>query len=437
MTNQPLPLRVGLLGCGNVGSALVTLLAEQRQEILLRTGLDLQISRIAVRDVTVDRGIDVATEVFTDDPQGLVADPDIDLVVELIGGIEPARTLILAALAAGKPVVTGNKALVAEHGAELFAEAEAGGVDLLFEAAVAGGIPLIRPLRESLLGEPIKRVLGIVNGTTNYILTQMTENGASYTDALADAQALGYAEADPTADVEGFDAGAKAAIIATIAFGVSVTADDVHHEGISEITIADIDYATRHDHVIKLIAVAEQVVDGAETKVGVRVHPALVPCAHPLASVRDSFNAVFIEGGAVGELMLYGRGAGGEPTASAVLGDLIDAASNLRAGTHARFGPLPPAQIMPISDLRSAYSLTLHVNDEPGVLGQVATTFGQNNVSIQSMEQAGASEETGNEAQLVFVTHLASESDVRATLDTLRDLDAVRSVGAVIRVVGN
>ncbi len=437
MTNQPTPLRVGLLGCGNVGSALVTLVAEQRAEILLRTGLDLEIARIAVRDLSVDRGLDVAPGVFTDDAAALVVDPDIDLVVELIGGIEPARALILSALSAGKPVVTGNKALLADHGAELFTEAEAAEVDLLFEAAVAGGIPLIRPLRESLLGEPIQRVLGIVNGTTNYILTQMTENGASYADALADAQALGYAEADPTADVEGFDAGAKAAIIATIAFGASVTAADVHHEGISGITAADIDYATRHGYVIKLIAVAEQVETEGVTKVAVRVHPALVPTSHPLASVRDSFNAVFIEGGAVGELMLYGRGAGGEPTASAVFGDLIDAASNLRAGTHARFGPLPPADISPIADLRSAYSLTLHVNDEPGVLGKVATTFGENDVSIKSMEQASASEETGNEAQLIFVTHLASERDVRTTLDQLRLLDPVRSVGAVLRVVGS
>ncbi len=433
MSTSPTPVRVALLGCGNVGSALATLVAGQHDEIQLRTGLDITITGIAVRDLSIDRGIDVAPEVFTDDISSLVIADNVDIVIELIGGIEPAKSLILAALAAGKPVITGNKALLAEHGAELYKAAEAGGVDLLFEAAVAGGIPLMRPLRESLLGEPINRVLGIINGTTNYILTQMTENGASYQDALAEAQELGYAEADPTADVEGFDAGAKAAIIATIAFGASVVADDVHHEGISTITKSDIEYAGRNGHVIKLVAVAERLAatDGGPDEIAVRVHPAMVPLSHPLAAVRDSFNAVFIEGGAVGELMLYGRGAGGEPTASAVLGDLIDAAANWRAGTHAYFGPLPVAAIRSIDDLESAYCLTLNVRDETGVLAEVATTFGNHGVSIKSMEQSGL----GDEAQIIFITHVAPERDVRATLDELRNLDRVRSVGAVLRVV--
>ena len=424
----PTPLRVGVLGCGNVGGPLVRLIGAQGNAIEARTGVRLEVTRVAVRDLTKDRG-DGLEGLLTTDARGVVDDPDVDVVVELIGGIEPARELILAALKAGKPVITGNKALLATAGAELFAAAEEAGVDLLFEAAVAGGIPIIRPLRESLVGEQITRVLGIVNGTTNYILTRMAESGASYADALAEAQALGYAEADPTADVEGYDAGAKVAIIASIAFGASVVADDVHHEGITGITATDIAAASRLGYVIKLLGVAEQSPSG---EIGVRVHPAMVPVDHPLASVRDAFNAVFIEGTSVGELMFYGRGAGGGPTASAVLGDLVDAAVNRQKGSHASVGRLGQAVVSSIDDVVSAYYFDLEVVDQPGVLAQVAGVLGEHGVSIRSMEQEGL----GDEASLLFITHKAREADVRATLRDFETLEAVRRIGSVLRVVG-
>ena len=301
--------------------------------------------------------------------------------------------------------------------------------DLLFEAAVGGGIPLIRPLRESLAGERIRRVTGIVNGTTNYILTRMTEAGAGYADALAEAQQLGYAERDPTADVEGYDAGSKLAILASIAFGARVVAGDVYREGISGITTGDIAYAGRLGYVVKLVAIADQLEDG---DVAVRVHPAMVPSTHPLASVRESFNAVFIEGDAVGELMLYGRGAGGMPSASAVLGDLIDAAHNLRAGSVGRTPTLHPVRLRPIDDLSSAYYLDLEVVDRPGVLSAVAGVMGTHDVSIRSMEQEGS----GSGARIVFITHEARERDVQACLAELRSLDVVQRVGTLLRVLG-
>jgi homoserine dehydrogenase len=427
-------VRVGVLGCGNVGAPLVNLIARQSDTIEARTGLRLVVSRVAVRNVSRERPVELAEGVLTHDAASVVGDPDIDLVVEVIGGIEPARELILEAIKAGKPVITGNKELLANHGAELFSVAETAGVDLLFEAAVAGGIPLIRPLRESLAGDRIRRVLGIVNGTTNYILTRMAEDGATYHDALAEAQSLGYAERDPTADVEGYDAGAKAAIIAMIAFGVRVVAGDVYHEGIGDITPADVKFADRLGYAVKLLAVAEaDEGDDGVLEVGVRVHPAMVPVHHPLASVRDSFNAVFVEGDAVGELMLYGRGAGGPPTASAVLGDVIDAAINLHRGSHATVGALGRARIRPIDDVTSAYYLNLEVFDRPGVLAQVAGVFGAHGVSIQSMEQEGL----GDEARLIFITHEAVERDVQATLHDLRDLEVVDRVGTVLRVVGS
>jgi len=424
---------VGLLGCGNVGAALVELIRTRADDIAARTGLRLEVARVAVRNTAKDRNVELPDGVLTHDAADVVADPSIDLVVEVIGGIEPARTLILDALAGGKPVVTANKELLANVGAELFAAAEDAGVDLLFEAAVAGGIPLIRPLRESLVGEDVARVMGIVNGTTNYILTKMTEEGWSYAEALAEAQSLGYAERDPTADVEGFDAGAKAAIIATIAFGAKVVAGDVFHEGISGVTSSDIDHARRLGYQIKLLAIAERYDDGS---VAVRVHPAMVPDAHPLASVRDSFNAVFVEGEAVGDLMFYGRGAGGFPTASAVLGDVIDAAANLAKGTHASLGSFGKARIRPIDELRSAFYLNLVVEDRPGVLAAVAGVFGAHGVSIRSMEQESLdSGDSG--ARLTFITHTAREADLRSTLGELRGLDAVRSVGSVLRVIGS
>lgn len=431
---RPSPVRVGLLGCGNVGAALVTLLAQQADAIERRTGLRLEVTRVAVRNLGKDRPVDLPASAFTHDAADVVSDPDVDLIVEVIGGIEPARTLVLDALKAGKPVVTANKELIANTAADLFGAADTAGVDLLFEAAVAGGIPLIRPLRESLAGERISRVTGIVNGTTNYILTRMTEEGTGYGDALAEAQSLGYAERDPTADVEGYDAGAKVAIIATIAFGAHVVAGDVYHEGIAALTPVDVAVAGRLGYVIKLLAVAEQGDDG---RVAVRVHPAMVPASHPLATVRDSFNAVFIEGDAVGELMFYGRGAGGAPTASAVLGDVIDAAGNLRKGTAASLGLLPRAAIRPMDEVRSRYYLHLEVLDRPGVLHTVSGVFAEHDVSIGSMEQelvAGDGHE--GEARIIFITHEAPESAIQATLRDLRELDVVDRITSMLRVVG-
>jgi homoserine dehydrogenase len=421
------PVRVGVLGCGNVGGPLIELLQRHGDDIAARTGVRLEVVAVAVRSTSRERSVTLAEGVLTTDASAVVGDPSIDVIVEVIGGIEPARSLITKALEAGKPVVTANKELLANVGAELFNTAHDAGVDLLFEAAVAGGIPLIRPLRESLVGERITRVMGIVNGTTNYILTRMTEEGVSYGDALAEAQSLGFAERDPTADVEGFDAGAKAAIIASIAFGAKVVAGDVYHEGISGVTAADIAYAKRLGYVVKLLAIVDWV-DGA---IGVRVHPAMVPVSHPLASVRESYNAVFIEGDAVGNLMFYGRGAGGFPTASAVLGDLIDAAANLRKGSSATIGTLATVPIRPIDDATSEYYLNLEVADKPGVLAAVAGVFGGHDVSIRTMEQEGL----GDEARLIFITHTAREADVQATLRDLRELDVVDNVVSLMRVI--
>jgi homoserine dehydrogenase len=432
-------VNIGVLGCGNVGAALVQLVADRADDIEARTGLRLAVSRVAVRSLSKERDVELPANVFTTDADAVVADPAVDLVVEVIGGIEPARGLVLEALALGKPVVTANKELLANHGAELFAASDAAGVDLLFEAAVAGGIPLIRPLRESLVGEDVARVTGIVNGTTNYILTKMSEEGWNYAEALAEAQSLGYAERDPTADVEGYDAGAKAAIIATIAFGQKVVAGDVSHEGISTVTATDIAFARRLGFQIKLLAIAERFEDAS---VAVRVHPTMVPDHHPLASVRDSFNAVFVEGDAVGDLMFYGRGAGGFPTASAVLGDVVDAAANLSKATHASLGSFSKAKVRPIDDLHYRYYLNLEVADRPGVLASVAGIFGAHGVSIRSMEQESLDGEAAPPApaeglaRLIFITHEAREADLRATLHELRDLDVVTSIGSVLRVIG-
>ena len=433
-TSDKSVVRVGLLGCGNVGASLVQLVEARGDEIAARTGTRLEIARVAVRSLTRKRPVHLDDAVLTRDASEVVTDPSVDVVVEVIGGIEPARELILAAMAAGKPVVTANKELLANHGAELYAAASEAGVDLLFEAAVAGGIPILRPLRESLAGEDVRRIMGIVNGTTNFILTRMSEQGTGYGEALAEAQELGYAERDPTADVEGFDAGAKAAILASLAFGAKVVAGDVYHEGISNISATDIEFAGRLGYVIKLLAVAELVtVDGGPDEVAVRVHPAMVPVAHPLAGVRDSFNAVFVEGAAVGDLMFYGRGAGGDPTGSAVLGDLIDAAVNLRKGTHADLLALTRRPIRPIDELHASYYVNLDVVDRPGVLRAVAEAFERHAVSIRSLEQEGV----GADARLIFITHQAREADVQATLEDLRELDVIHRITSVLRVIGD
>ncbi|HBX09169.1 MAG: homoserine dehydrogenase [Candidatus Microthrix parvicella] len=419
---------VGVLGAGNVGSALIELIDAHGDDIETRTGLRLRVVRVAVRSMSKERGVALDPAIVTTDAAEVVADPAVDLVVELMGGIEPARELIVAALNAGKPVVTANKELLANVGSELADVAEANGVDLLYEAAVVAGIPFIRPLRESLVGEPISRIMGIVNGTTNYILSQMDTEGVSYGDALASAQSLGYAERDPTADVEGLDAAAKAAIMASIAFGVRVVAGDVANEGISKVSAADISFARRLGYTIKLLAICERFDDGS---VAARVHPAMVPIEHPLAGVRDSYNAVFVEGDVVGNLMFYGRGAGGGPTASAVLGDVIDAASNLSRGTHASVGHLAKAKLRSVDDLASPYYVNVEVRDRPGVLAAVASVFGDHGVSIRSMEQEGL----GDDARIVFITHESTERDVQACLSDLKRLEAVDRVASVLRVI--
>ncbi|MBA2318880.1 MAG: homoserine dehydrogenase [Euzebyales bacterium] len=420
-------LTVGLLGCGTVGSGVVRLLADHAEDIAARLGARLVLGPVAVRNPSRDRDVEVAH--LVSDPDLVISDPDVDIVVEVMGGIEPARSLIVGALERGKPVVTANKELVSTLGGELFDLADGKGVRIEYEAAVAGAIPIIKPLRESLAGDRVRKVLGILNGTTNYILTKMTEEGVSFAEALGDAQRLGYAERDPAADVEGFDAASKAAILASLAFDARVVAGDVYREGVTRITATDIGHARRMGYVIKLLAIAEEV-DGA---IGVRVHPALIPAEHPLASVRESFNAVFVEADGAGELMFYGRGAGCLPTASAVLGDVVSVARALLSGERASNGRAHrPATIRPFEDTTVQYYVLLDVADQPGVLAAVASTFGDHAVSIRSVWQEG----TGDLAQLLLITHAARERAVQATLHDLRALPAVRDVASVMRVEG-
>jgi homoserine dehydrogenase len=424
-------VRIAVLGCGNVGSSLVGILHDRSDALAVQCGARLEVAGIAVGDLSRQRADHVPTWLLTDDAAALVADPTVDVVVELIGGLDPTGGYVRAALESGKPVVTANKALLASpEGVALRGLAKEQGVDLLYEAAVAGAIPLVRALRESLTGERIQRVMGIVNGTTNFILTKMSEQGADYADVLAEAQALGLAERDPTADVEGYDAAAKAAILAGVAFGYDVASADVMCEGITSVRAVDVEFADRLGYGVKLLAIVERAGDDA---LSVRVHPAMVPKSHPLAGVPDAFNAVFIEGEAAGELMLYGQGAGGLPTASAVVGDLIDAVRNRQAGTTAPTPDRMPARLLPASDLVTACYVSLDVADRPGVLGTVAKVFGDHDVSIRSMEQEGYA----GEARLLFITHPAREGDLQATLAALRDLGAVEAVGGVMRIVGD
>lgn len=418
---------VGILGAGTVGGTLIARLVDEREAIAAKTGLDLHVKRVAVRDLEKPRPFTVGDGVLTDDLGSVIDDPEIDLVVELMGGRDLAGDLVLAALEAGKPVVTANKELVASRGPELIAAAERSGVPLLFEAAVGGGIPIIRPLSETLAGEPVERVLGIVNGTTNFILTRMTEDGADFGDSLAEAQDLGYAEPDPTADISGADAAAKAAILASLAFGVWVGLDDVYHEGIDALSPVDIAFAADFGYAVKLVAIAERIGSG----VSVRVHPVLIPLDHPLASIRGATNAIFIEGPSVGELLFAGPGAGGAPTATAVLGDVIDAARETLAGAQVapriRFSS---GDIVPFDDVPTKWYLRLEVDDRPGVLAQIATSFGDAGVSIKSVWQEGE----GSEALLLIVTHRAKESAQQEATRRLRDIEALRRVASVIRV---
>ncbi len=432
MVSQPKTqvVRLGVLGHGVVGSAFVKLVTQQSDQILARSGVRLEVTKVCVRDTSKKHKLPKGA-VLVSSANDLVHAADVDLVVELMGGIEPALKLISESLGKHKPVVTANKALLAQHGAELFAVADAASTDLLFEAAVCGGIPLIRPLRESLRGEPILRVMGIVNGTTNFILTKMSEVGADYSVALAEAQQLGFAEVDPTADVEGHDAAAKIAIIASIAFGTTVRAEDVYVEGISKLTAADITIARKFGYAVKLLGVAE--LDVAKSIVSVRVHPALVALNNPLAAVRESFNAVLVDGESSGSLMFYGRGAGGEPTASAVLGDVIDAAINLRKGTHALLGAFKTTKLKEMSAMNCEYMIGLEVTDKPGVLHAVTGVFARNGVSIRAAEQDGI----GEDARLVFLTHDANEAAVQNCLSEFKSQDVVKHVGALLRVVAN
>jgi homoserine dehydrogenase len=425
----PRELTVALLGGGTVGSQVARLLRESADDLSARAGATLRLVGVGVRDASKPReGIDPA--LLTDDLDALAAS-GADVVVEVMGGIEPARSLILAAMAAGSSVVTANKALLAEDGGTLHAAAEKHGVDLYYEASVAGAIPLLRPLRESLAGDKVRRILGIVNGTTNFILSKMDEDGADYADVLAEAQALGYAEADPTADVEGFDAAAKAAILAGLAFHTRVRGDDVHREGITGVSSQDVAAARDMGFVIKLLAVAELADD--EKGVVVRVHPAMVPRTHPLAGVRGAFNAVFVEAESAGDVMFYGRGAGGAPTASAVLGDIVAVARHRLAGSR---GPgestYAHLDVLPIGDATTRYYVNLDVADRPGVLAAVAQAFADNGVSIQNVRQDGH----GLDARLVVRTHTAADSALAATIERLRSNDAVRSVVGVMRVEG-
>jgi len=437
------PLKVALLGCGSVGTQVARLLSTHAEDLAQRAGAPLELIGIAVRTLQADRGPDIDPGLLTTDAAELVK--RADLVIELIGGIEPARTLILDALAAGATVVTGNKALLAEHGPQLYEAAERAGVELCYEAAVAGAIPLLRPIRESLAGDRIRRVLGIVNGTTNYVLDKMDAGGLDFAEAVAQAQALGYAEADPTADVEGYDAAAKAAIIASLAFHTQVHADDVHREGITRITAADVASAKAIGAVVKLLAICERTVaaDGSEG-VSVRVHPAMIPATHPLAGVREAFNAVFVEAEAAGELMFYGRGAGGQPTASAVLGDLVSAARNrIGGGRGAGVSYYAQLPLRPMGEVVTRYHISLDVADRPGVLASVAKVIAEQGVSIETVRQQQL---TGQEppvvgqgearASLVVVTHAATDAALEATVSALAGLDIVTAVVGVMRVEG-
>ena len=423
-----------MLGCGSVGSQVVRLLGEQADDLAARVGAPVELVGVAVRRLETSREVDVPAGLLTTDAAALVAREDVDVVIEVIGGIEPARSLILSALEHGASVVTANKALLAEDGATLFEAAEKAGRDLYYEAAVAGAIPILRPLRESLAGDKVTRVLGIVNGTTNFILDKMDTSGAGFGDALEEAQALGYAEADPTADVEGFDAAAKAAILASLAFHSRVTAADVHREGITEVSAGDVRSAREMGSVVKLLAIAELRTDAeGEEAVSVRVHPAMIPRSHPLASVREAYNAVFVESEAAGQLMFYGPGAGGSPTASAVLGDLVTVARNHRQGTRG-VGESAYADraVLPMGETHTRYHLAIDVDDRAGVLAAVAQAFAEHGVSIQTVRQEGR----GNDAQLVVVSHEATDAALAATVEQLRGMEIVREVTSVMRVEG-
>ena len=419
-----------MLGCGVVGSSVARLLQEDSGDFAARSGANLKLVKVAVKNLSTKRDF-VSSSILTDDSASVVSDPSIDIVIEVMGGIEPARELILSAIKNGKSIITANKALLALHGAELFEAADKNKVDLYYEAAVGGAIPILRPMRESIVGDHVHRVMGIVNGTTNYILTKMDEEGSAFADVLKEAQSLGFAEADPTADIEGHDAAAKAAILAGLAFHSRVTSNYVYCEGISKISARDVEVARDMDHVIKLLAIAELT---SNNQVSVRVHPTLISRQHPLASVRNAFNAVFVEAESAGELMFYGRGAGGAPTASAILGDLIAIARNkTRGGEGHGESDYADLAIAPIDDVMSRYLIRLDVADKPGVLATVAQLFASHTVSIETVRQSGR----GDSAELIVATHSAPEASLKKTVTALAKSDVVKSVESVLRIEGS
>jgi len=431
----PVPLRVALLGCGVVGTQVARLLTEQADELRQRVGAPLELVGVAVRRLDVPReGVDAS--LLTTDAEELVTRADV--VVEVMGGIEPARSLLLRAIEHGASVVTANKALLAADGPSIYAAADERGVDVYFEAAVAGAIPIVRPVRESLAGDHVRRVLGIVNGTTNYVLDRMASEGLELEQAVEEAQSLGYAEADPTADVEGYDAAAKAAILASLAFHTRVSIDDVAREGITGVTADDVRWAASTGHVVKLLAIAERNDDAGSPGVQVRVHPALVPADHPLAGVRGAYNAVFVEAEAAGQLMFYGRGAGGAPTASAVLGDVVSAARHRvlggRGPVESSYADLP---VLPPQAAVTRFQVRLEVVDRPGVLAQVAATLARHEVSIEAVRQVSTVDDPASTAHLLITTHAATEGALRATVEAVAELDVVKDVVSVLRVEGS
>lgn len=420
-------INLGQIGCGTVGSGVIRILTENAEVISRRTGCEIRIKRVAVRDLADPRFVEVSEDLLTTDAEDVLTDPEVDIVVEVMGGIEPARAFILRAISEGKHVVTANKELMSTHGGEILAAAEEYGRDVAYEASVGGGIPILMPLKYGLAGNSINQILGIVNGTTNYVLTRMTEEGLSFPEAIERAQSLGYAEADPTDDVEGKDAAAKLSILASMAFNSRVTLGDVYAEGITGITSTDISFARDLGYVIKLLAVAKDEAEG----ISVRVHPTMIPSDHPLATVREENNAIFVSGDAVGELMFYGKGAGSLPAASAVVGDVITIARQMLTG--GRLVGCTCFYEKPIKDMKdviSRYFMIFDVPDRPGVLARIAGVFGENGVSIKSVIQHGM----GEEARIVLITHAVREESLRATAAGLRDLEEVNRITSVIRV---
>jgi len=424
-------INIGLLGCGTVGGGVIKLLAKNQSTITTKTGSVITIKKVLEKDIDKCLKLGLAENIVTDTFEDILNDDTIDIVVELIGGLEPAYTFIIAAMEKGKHVVTANKDLIAVKGKELFATALANNVDFYFEASVAGGIPIIYPLKQSLAANQIEEIIGILNGTTNYILTQMSQEGRDYVEVLREAQEMGYAESDPSADVGGLDAARKLAILSSIAFNSRVILDDVFVEGITAITPRDIQYARELGYVIKLLAIAKEI-DG---KIQARVHPAFIPFNHPLAYVNGVFNAVFLRGDAVGEVMHYGRGAGEMPTASAVVGDIIEVARNMAFNTNTRIGCTcyEDKEILPISELCAQYYVRMTVTDRPGVLAGIAGVFGNHEVSIDTVIQKGSRE---GRAELILITHLVREKALQESLTVLRGMDIVSEINNVVRLEG-